>query len=93
MQLDEYADVGEDVRLHYRYIDLRRPEMMQRLRFRSKVANTVRNFLDQNGFLDIETPLLTKATPEGARDYLVPSRTHPSRFFALPQSPQLLSRS
>ena len=57
MQLDEYADVGEDVRLHYRYIDLRRPEMMQRLRFRSKVANTVRNFLDQNGFLDIETPL------------------------------------
>ena len=68
MQLDEYADVGEDIRLHYRYIDLRRPEMMQRLRFRSKVANTVRNFLDDNGFLDIETPLLTKATPEGARD-------------------------
>ena len=92
MQLDEYADVGEDVRLHYRYIDLRRPEMMQRLRFRSKVANTVRNFLDQNGFLDIETPLLTKATPEGARDYLVPSRTHPSRFFALPQSPQLFKQ-
>ena len=92
MQLDEYAEVGEDIRLHYRYIDLRRPEMMQRLRFRSKVANTVRNFLDDNGFLDIETPLLTKATPEGARDYLVPSRTHPSRFFALPQSPQLFKQ-
>jgi aspartyl-tRNA synthetase len=92
MQLDEYADVGEDVRLHYRYIDLRRPEMMEKLRFRSKVANTVRNFLDVNGFLDIETPLLTKATPEGARDYLVPSRTHPNRFFALPQSPQLFKQ-
>ena len=92
MQLDEYADVGEDVRLHYRYIDLRRPEMMEKLRLRSKVANTVRNFLDGNGFLDIETPLLTKATPEGARDYLVPSRTHPNRFFALPQSPQLFKQ-
>ena len=92
MQLDEYADVGEDVRLHYRYIDLRRPEMMEKLRFRSKVANTVRNFLDGNGFLDIETPLLTKATQEGARDYLVPSRTHPNRFFALPQSPQLFKQ-
>lgn len=91
-QLDEHADVGEDVRLRYRYVDLRRPEMADRLRFRSKVTNTVRNYMDSNGFLDIETPLLTKATPEGARDYLVPSRTHPNHFFALPQSPQLFKQ-
>ena len=90
--LDDHSAVGEDIRLRHRYIDLRRPEMAERLRFRSKVSNTIRNFLDDNGFLDIETPILTKATPEGARDYLVPSRTHQGRFFALPQSPQLFKQ-
>ncbi len=91
-QLDDHQKVGEDVRLKYRYVDLRRPEMLTKLRLRSKITNVIRNYLDDNGFLDIETPILTRATPEGARDYLVPSRTHEGHFFALPQSPQLFKQ-
>ena len=90
--LDGYSDVGEDVRLKYRYMDMRRPEMQDKLRFRSKVTTGIRNYMDEHGFLDIETPILTRATPEGARDYLVPSRTHEGSFFALPQSPQLFKQ-
>ena len=90
-QLDS-LETSEEVRLKYRYLDLRRNEMQKRLRLRSKVTHFMREFMDKNDFIDIETPFLTKATPEGARDYLVPSRTHEGSFFALPQSPQLFKQ-
>lgn len=92
ISIDAYTPVSEEVALRYRYLDLRRPEVQQRFHLRTRVVQLMRRFYEERGFLDIETPVLTKATPEGARDYLVPSRVHPGEFYALPQSPQLFKQ-
>lgn len=92
-QLDQASSVDEGLRLKYRFLDLRRPEMQYNLRIRHKIANAIRMYLDKQEFIEVETPILTKATPEGARDFLVPSRLNPGSWYALPQSPQLFKQT
>ena len=88
-EITDNCNAGDEIKLKYRYLDLRRPELMNNILFRHKVAKVTRDYFDENGFIEIETPMMIKSTPEGARDYLVPSRVHPGSFYALPQSRQL----